>query len=106
MNKIGAYELQDKGFDTMDANIMLGHPGDARSYDRGVEILKSLGIARCRLLTNNPDKLLALSEAGIEVSERVAIEMQPDKYSRKYMQTKMQRFGHLYCFAQEKERKK
>lgn len=96
MNKLKAYELQDQGFDTLDANIMLGHPADGRTYQQGTAILKSLGIDRCRLLTNNPDKWRALREAGIEVTERVAIEKRPDCHSRSYINTKIQRFGHLY----------
>lgn len=96
MEKLKAYELQDRGIDTLDANTLLGHPADGRSYQRGTDILKSLGIKRCRLLTNNPSKLSALTEAGIEVTERVAIEKKPDRYSRSYVQTKIQRFGHLY----------
>nr|WP_280113275.1 GTP cyclohydrolase II [Salinispira pacifica] len=100
MNKIKAYELQDRGVDTMDANLMLGHPADARSFVRGAHILHGLGVERCRLLTNNPDKIHALEKAGIRVDARLPIEKRPDRYSLSYMQTKQTRFGHLYSFAE------
>lgn len=100
MNKIKAYELQDRGEDTMDANLLLGHPADGRSYVRGAKILQSLGVCSCRLLTNNPEKMKALKDTGIEVSARLPIEKRPDRHSISYMKTKRTRFGHLYSFAE------
>lgn len=93
--KIKAYELQRKGMDTVEANLALGHQADERNYDIPVEMLNCIGVKKLRLLTNNPDKIKALEEAGFEV-ERVPV-MLPLKTERgkKYQQTKQEKLGHL-----------
>ena len=94
-NKIKAYELQDGGLDTVDANVRLGLPIDARDYAPAAAVLARLGIRRVRLLTNNPDKCRALTRAGIEVVERVPIEVPARPENRAYLRTKVARMGHL-----------
>ena len=95
MNKLRAYELQDGGMDTVEANVTLGFAADAREYDFPAEILKKLGATRIRLLSNNPDKVEQLESAGIRVVERVPCEPRVSKISRAYMQTKKRKMGHL-----------
>lgn len=92
--KLLAYGLQEQGYDTIEANERLGYPADARTYESAVEILRELGIASVRLLTNNPAKLEALRAGGINV-ERVALETPPTEENRRYLQTKRQRSGHF-----------
>ena len=94
-NKIRAYELQDRGADTVEANAHLGFGPDLRDYGIAVEILKSLGIDRLRLLTNNPRKLNALTEGGLTVTERVAIECGRNPHNEGYLTTKAGKLGHL-----------
>ena len=94
-NKIRAYELQDRGADTVEANAHLGFGPDLRDYGMAVEILKSLGIDRLRLLTNNPRKLNALTEGGLTVTERVAIECGRNPHNEGYLTTKAGKLGHL-----------
>jgi GTP cyclohydrolase II len=96
MAKLQAYELQDKGLDTVEANVRLGLAVDCRRYTLPVEILKRLGITRLRLLSNNPDKVAALENAGIEVAERVPCEAEAHKYSAAYLRTKKEKLGHLF----------
>lgn len=98
--KLQAYRLQEQGYDTVEANERLGYPADARTYNSAVEILYDLGISSVRLLTNNPVKLQALRERGINV-ERVALETSPTGNNRHYLQTKRQRFGHLLTSLSE-----
>jgi len=95
MNKLRAYELQDGGMDTVEANVSLGFAADAREYDFPAQILKKLGATRIRLLSNNPDKVNQLESAGIRVVERVPCQPRISKISRKYMQTKKSKMGHL-----------
>jgi 3,4-dihydroxy 2-butanone 4-phosphate synthase/GTP cyclohydrolase II len=97
INKIRAYALQDQGADTVEANIQLGFQADARQYDQCAEILKLLGISRVRLMSNNPEKLTALQVAGIEVVERVPleVEIEPVEPARDYLKTKKEKMGHL-----------
>ena len=104
MNKIRAYALQDAGLDTVEANISLGFEADLRQYDSCVQILKDLGIRRVRIMSNNPDKIDALREAGIEVVERVAVEVEPHARSIEYLKTKKEKMGHLLdqTFPEEK----
>lgn len=95
INKLKAYELQDQGMDTLDANLALGFPGDAREYYIGAQILQDLGIKTMRLLTNNPDKVYQLEDFGMEILERVPIEIQATKEDVFYLQTKKDRMGHI-----------
>ncbi len=95
MAKLQAYDLQDKGFDTVEANVKLGFKPDQREYSLPVEVLKTLGVKELKLLSNNPDKVRAIEEAGITVVERVPCEVTPHKDSEKYLNTKRQKMGHL-----------
>src|SRR5215468_5483269 len=95
MNKLRAYELQDGGMDTVEANVSLGFAADAREYDFPAQILKSLGAKRIRLLSNNPDKVKQLQSAGIRVVERVPCQPRISQISRAYLQTKKRKMGHL-----------
>ena len=97
LNKIKAYNLQDAGLDTVDANLALGLPEDARDYHCGIWILKDLGVSKIQLMTNNPQKIDALSckENGIEITERIPLEIPAQKYDEFYLRTKARRMGHL-----------
>jgi len=95
MNKLRAYELQDQGMDTVEANESLGFAADARDYDFPAQILKKLGATQIRLLSNNPEKVRQLEAAGIEVVERVPCQPRISKISRGYLQTKKKKMGHL-----------
>src|SRR5215472_17298849 len=95
MNKLRAYQLQDGGMDTVEANERLGFAADAREYDFSAQILKKLGAQRIRLLSNNPEKVRQLEKAGIEVVERVACQPRVSKISRAYLKTKKRKMGHL-----------
>ena len=92
--KLQAYELQDGGRDTVDANLDLGLPADARDYGTATQILRDLGVTRVRLLTNNPDKTASLEDFGIEVAERVPLAMHPTDANRAYLEAKRDRMGH------------
>jgi 3,4-dihydroxy 2-butanone 4-phosphate synthase/GTP cyclohydrolase II len=94
-NKLRAYALQDGGLDTVEANLALGLPVDMRDYGIGMQILRDLGIAKIRLLTNNPAKRAGLSGYGLEVVERVSIETVPNPYNERYLATKREKMGHL-----------
>ncbi len=95
INKIRAYALQDEGADTIEANLRLGFDIDHRKYDQCAEILKLIGVRRIRLMSNNPDKVRALRDAGIEVVERVPIEVKAEQPALKYLMTKKEKMGHL-----------
>lgn len=95
INKLRAYSLQDQGADTVEANEALGFLPDARDYAVAAAILESLGVKRVRLMTNNPDKVSALQEAGIEVSERLPHKAGANPHNQRYLDTKAQKFGHL-----------
>jgi GTP cyclohydrolase II len=95
MNKLRAYQLQDAGMDTVEANEELGFAADARDYDFPAQILKELGAKKIRLLTNNPEKVRLLEHAGIRVVQRVPCQPRVSKISRAYLQTKKKKMGHL-----------
>src|SRR5215472_1544476 len=95
MNKLRAYELQDGGMDTVEANESLGFAADAREYEFPAKILKELGATRIRLLSNNPDKIRQLESAGIKVVARIPCQPRLAKISRAYLQTKKRKMGHL-----------
>lgn len=95
MNKLRAYQLQDQGMDTVEANEALGFASDARDYEFPAEILKQLGAKKIRLLSNNPEKVRQLEESGIQVVERVPCQPRVSAISRKYLKTKKSKMGHL-----------
>ncbi len=96
MAKLKAYELQDSGLDTVEANERLGFKADQRGFALPGEILKALGVARVRLLSNNPDKVAALENAGVTVTERVPCEVPPTLFTENYLRTKKEKLGHLF----------
>src|SRR5438552_80377 len=95
MNKLLAYELQDSGHDTVEANQHLGFEADHRNYELCAEVLRQLGVSRVRLMSNNPHKFDSLKASGIRVSERVPIEIPPSDGTEKYLKTKKNKLGHL-----------
>jgi GTP cyclohydrolase II len=96
MAKLKAYELQDSGLDTVEANERLGFKADQREFALPAEILKALGVSKVRLLSNNPDKVAALENGGIQVSERVPCEVPLSEYAEEYLKTKKEKMGHLF----------
>ncbi len=104
MNKLRAYELQDSGLDTLEANLALGFDGDLREYFIGAQILRDLGAKTLRLLTNNPDKVYQLSDFGMEIAERVTIQMRATAHDLFYLRTKQSKMGHILNY-ERKEKK-
>jgi len=96
LNKMKAYELQDKGYDTVQANEKLGFKADLRDYTMGAQILQDLGVTTIRLLTNNPRKVSGLEKYGLKIVERVPIIIEPNETNKKYLETKKEKLGHLF----------
>jgi GTP cyclohydrolase II len=96
MAKLQAYELQDKGLDTVEANVELGYDNDYRQYKLPAEILRQLGVKQVRLISNNPEKVAAVEDAGIKVVERVSADVEPYEHSEGYLRTKKEKMGHLF----------
>jgi GTP cyclohydrolase II len=96
MAKLQAYQLQDVGLDTVEANERLGFKADQRGFGLPAEVLKALGVTRLRLLSNNPEKVAAVEKAGIEVVERVPCEVTASSYAEEYLRTKKEKMGHLF----------
>jgi 3,4-dihydroxy 2-butanone 4-phosphate synthase/GTP cyclohydrolase II len=95
VNKIRAYAMQDRGLDTVEANVALGFAADARTYDECASVLADLGVGRVRVMSNNPEKLEALERAGFEIVERVALRVEPHEGFAFYLKTKREKMGHL-----------
>lgn len=95
MDKMKAYKLQEDGYDTVDANLHLGHKADERDYGVGAQILRHIGVTKMRLITNNPIKRVGLEAYGLEVIENLPIEIKPNPYNEFYMKTKKERMGHI-----------
>jgi len=95
MAKLKAYELQDQGRDTVEANVELGFEADYREYELPARVLKMLDVGKVKLMTNNPDKVAALESAGIEVTERVSAEVEPQETFAAYLKTKQEKMGHI-----------
>lgn len=98
LNKLKAYELQDHGADTVEANLELGFSADLRDYGIGAQILHDLGLSSIRLLTNNPRKIIGIEGFGLKVTERLPIEIDPNKHNIKYLRTKSEKLGHIFSF--------
>jgi GTP cyclohydrolase II len=96
MAKLKAYELQDKGLDTVEANEQLGYAADCRAYELPGAALKLMGVKQVRLITNNPDKVAALESAGVQVVERVSAEVESQETFERYLRTKQEKMGHIF----------
>lgn len=94
-DKLRAYELQEKGYDTVEANHILGYPADLRDYGIGAQILSDLGLSTIRLITNNPRKVVGLEGYGLKITERVSLEVKPNEFNAKYLEAKSRKLGHI-----------
>jgi GTP cyclohydrolase II len=103
MAKLKAYELQDQGFDTVEANLELGYKPDCREFELPAEILKQLGIHAVRLMTNNPEKVEALEAAGVSVVERISAAVEPEETFERYLQVKREKMGHIHELLEEEK---
>ena len=103
INKLRAYSLQDNGMDTVEANLALGFPSDMRDYGIGAQILTDLGVRKIRLMTNNPRKLSGLTGYGLEIVERIPIQIDCNKHNACYLKTKQEKLGHMLNFEEVKE---
>jgi len=103
VNKLMAYRLQDEGLDTVEANEKLGFRADLRDYGIGAQILRDLGVRRIKLLTNNPRKVVGLNGYGLEIVERVPLEVKPNLVNERYLTTKRDKLGHLILFDKKKK---
>lgn len=103
MNKLRAYALQDKGLDTVEANEKLGFKPDLRDYGIGAQILVDLGLSSIRLLTNNPKKVIALKGYGLQITDQVSIEIEPNEYNKRYLKAKRDKLGHLITITEDKD---
>ena len=101
MEKMKAYKLQEEGMDTVDANICLGHKADERDYGVGAQILRAIGVKKMRLMSNNPTKRVGLQGYGLEIVETLPIEVAPNDYNRRYLQTKRTRMGHTLSLPEK-----
>src|ERR1700761_2804841 len=104
MAKLKAYELQDQGFDTVEANLELGYKPDCREFELPAEILKQLGIHAVRLMTNNPEKVEALEAAGVSVVERISAAVEPEETFERYLDVKREKMGHIHEVLESKAR--
>jgi GTP cyclohydrolase II len=104
MAKLKAYELQDQGLDTVEANLELGYKPDCREFELPAEVLKQLGVPAVRLITNNPEKVEALESAGIRVVERISATVEPQETFQRYLQVKREKMGHLHEKLEEEVR--
>lgn len=100
-DKLRAYELQEKGYDTVEANRLLGYPADLRDYGIGAQILADLGLTTIRLITNNPKKVVGLEGYGLKITERVPLEIKPNEFNAKYLETKSRKLGHKLSISTE-----
>ncbi len=104
MAKLKAYELQDQGFDTVEANVELGYKPDCREFELPAEVLKLLGVHAVRLITNNPEKVEALESAGIRVVERIPADVEPEETFQRYLDVKREKMGHIHEVLESKAR--
>lgn len=95
LNKIKAYELQDKGSDTVEANHQLGFPSDKRTYGEAKKVLDYFGIKKIKILTNNPEKIKQIENNGIKITERIPLKIPPNEFTEKYLRTKKEKMGHF-----------